>query len=175
MNESTTMIKQKIALMLLAAAVSFSAIAQPTHAITDPEKKYKDAKELFARDQFALAYPLFAELRSENPANTISNHTYLNDDVNYYYIACELKLQQPIAEQEAKHYIEVVSNEPRRQLLSVTLLTSMMLAISESRRPRAFIERIASRAAASNTWRSLLRSRSRSLRHVRHDRVPHLL
>ncbi|MEO6541046.1 MAG: tetratricopeptide repeat protein, partial [Ferruginibacter sp.] len=121
MNESTTMLKQKIAFMLLAAAFSFSAFAQPTHTITDPEKKYKDAKELFVRDQFALAYPLFAELRAENPANTISNHTYINDDVNYYYIACELKLQQPIAEQEAKHYIEVVSNEPRRQLLSYHL------------------------------------------------------
>jgi TolA-binding protein len=121
MNESTTMIKQKIAFMLLAAAFSFSAFAQPTHAITDPEKKYKDAKELFVREEFALAYPLFAELKAENPANTISNHTYINDDVNYYYIACELKLQQPIAEQEAKHYINVVSNEPRRQLLSYHL------------------------------------------------------
>ncbi|MEO6254465.1 MAG: tetratricopeptide repeat protein [Ferruginibacter sp.] len=121
MNEPTIMIKQKIALMLFAAAFSFSAFAQPTHAITDPEKKYKDAKELFTREQFALAYPLFAELKAENPPNTISNHTYINDDVNYYYIVCELKLKQPIAEQEARHYIEVVSNEPRRQLLSYHL------------------------------------------------------
>ncbi len=107
--------------LLIAAAVSFSAFAQPTHAITDPEKKYKDAKELFAREQFALAYPLFAELKAENPDNTISNHTYINDDVNYYYIVSKLKLQQPIAEQEARHYISVVSNEPRRQLLSYHL------------------------------------------------------
>jgi tetratricopeptide (TPR) repeat protein len=41
--------------------------------------------------------------------------------VNYYHIVCKLKLQQPIAEQEARHYISVVNNEPRRQLLSYHL------------------------------------------------------
>lgn len=121
MPQSTIMIKQKITLLLFAAVVSFSAFAQPTNAITDTEKKYKEAKELFVREQFALAYPLFAELKAANPDNTVSDHTYINDDVNYYYIACQLKLQQPIAEQEARHYINVVSNEPRRQMLSFHL------------------------------------------------------
>jgi len=115
------MIKQKITFLLLAAMFSLSAFAQPTHTITDAEKKYKDAKELFVQEQFALAYPLFAELRAKYPDNTVSDHAYLNDDVNYYYIACELKLQQPVAEQEARHYINVVSNEPRRQLMSYQL------------------------------------------------------
>lgn len=121
MNESTTMIKQKITVLLMAAVFSLPAFAQPTHTIIDPEKKFKDAKELFVREQFALAYPLFAELKAQYPANTASDHAYINDDVNYYYIVCELKLQQPIAEQEARHYINVVSNEPRRQLLSYHL------------------------------------------------------
>ena len=121
MPEKTTMIKQKISILLFATAISLSAFAQPTHAITDPEKKFKDAKELFVKEQFALAYPLFAELKGQYPENTASDHAYINDDVNYYYIVCELKLQQPIAEQEARHYISVVSNEPRRQLLSYHL------------------------------------------------------
>ena len=121
MKEPTTMIRQKITLLLFAAVFSFSAFAQPTHAITDPEKNFKDAKELFVKEQFALAYPLFAALKAENPDNTISNHTYINDDVNYYYIVCQLKLQQPVAVQDARHYISVVSNEPRRQLLSYHL------------------------------------------------------
>lgn len=121
MNESKNMIKQKITLLLLAAVFSLPAFAQPTHNINDPEKKFKDAKELFVKEQFALAYPLFAELKAQYPANTASDHAYINDDVNYYYIVCQLKLQQPIAEQEARHYINVVSNEPRRQLLSYHL------------------------------------------------------
>jgi hypothetical protein len=109
MTEPTTMIKQKITALLFAAAVSLSAFSQPTHAVTDPEKKFKDAKALFVQEQFALAYPLFAELKAAYPDNTISDHTYLNDDVNYYHIVCKLKLQQPIAEQEARHYISVVN------------------------------------------------------------------
>ena len=93
------MIKQKFLIILFATAISFSAFAQPSHAITDPEKKFKDAKKLFVKEQFALAYPLFAELKGQYPDNTTSDHAYINDDVNYYYIVCELKLQQPIAEQ----------------------------------------------------------------------------
>ena len=115
------MMKQKITFFLMAAAFSLSAFAQPTHTQTDSEKKFKDAKELFVKEQFALAYPMFAELKATYPDNTVSDHTYINDDVNYYYIACELKLQQPIAAQEARHYINVVSNEPRRQLMSYHL------------------------------------------------------
>lgn len=121
MNQPTTMIRQKIALLLFVTVFSFSAFAQPTHAITDPEKNYKDAKELFVKEQYALAYPLFAALKSQNPDNTASDHAYINDDVNYYYLVCQLKLQQPAAEQEARHYINVVSNEPRRELLSYHL------------------------------------------------------
>ena len=112
---------QKISLLLIATAFYLPVLAQPTHNVTDPEKKYKDAKELFVKEQFALAYPLLAELRAGYPDNTISDHTYLNDDVNYYTIVCELKLQQPVAEQEARQYIDVVNNEPRRQMLSYHL------------------------------------------------------
>jgi len=121
LNEFTTMIKQKMTFLLFAAVISFSAIAQPTHAVTDPEKKFKDAKALFVQEHFALAYPLFAELKAANPDNTVSDHTYINDDVNYYYIVCRLKLKEPKAEQDARHYINVVNNEPRRQLLSYHL------------------------------------------------------
>ena len=112
---------QKISLLIIATAFYLPALAQPTHNVTDPEKKYKDAKELFVKEQFALAYPLLAELRAGYPDNTISEHTYLNDDLNYYTIVCELKLQQPVAEQEARQYIDVVNNEPRRQMLSYHL------------------------------------------------------
>lgn len=115
------MINRKILALLLSAAFALPAFSQPTQAITDPEKKYKDAKDYFVQGQYALAYPLLAELKAAYPENTASNHAYLNEDVDYFYIACELQLQQPIAEQEARHYINVVANEPRRQLLSYHL------------------------------------------------------
>ncbi|HMC98669.1 MAG TPA: tetratricopeptide repeat protein, partial [Ferruginibacter sp.] len=115
------MTKKRISLLLIATVFSFAAFAQPSHAVTDPEKKFKDAKELFVQGQYALAYPMLAELKTEFPDNTASEHNYLNDDVNYYYTVCQLQLQQPAAEKEAKHFIEVVKNVPRRQLMSYYL------------------------------------------------------
>ena len=115
------MIKFKLLALLFSAGLYVAATAQPTHFVTDPEKKYKNAKELFVKEQYALAYPLLKELKVKTPDNTISNHTYINDDVKYFYTVCELKLQQPVAEDEAKQYIEVVNNEPRRQLMSYHL------------------------------------------------------
>ena len=60
---------KKSMLLLYATALSFTAFAQPTNAVTDPEKKYKDAKELYVREQFALAYPLLKELKAQYPDN----------------------------------------------------------------------------------------------------------
>ncbi|MBL0146216.1 MAG: hypothetical protein IPP48_11015 [Chitinophagaceae bacterium] len=115
------MIKSKIVLTLIFALLSLATFAQPTYINIDIEKKYKDAKELFVKEQYALAYPLMKELKMYYEDNTISNHTYINDDVNYYYIACQLKLKHSVAEKEARRYIEVTANEPRRQLMSYHL------------------------------------------------------
>jgi tetratricopeptide (TPR) repeat protein len=115
------MIKHKLLLLLFAAVITVSATAQPTNFVTDPEKKFKDAKELFVREQYALAYPLLKDLKEQYPDNTISNHTYINDDVNYFLTACGLKLNHQAADEDAKRYIEAVANEPRRQLMSYHL------------------------------------------------------
>ena len=108
-------------LMLFLITATFTTFAQPTHTITDPEKKYKDAKEFFVKEEYAFAYPLMKELKQDFPDNTISNHTYINDDVNYYYIACQLKLMHEVAEKEALSYISSITNEPRKQVMSFHL------------------------------------------------------
>ena len=108
-------------LLLTAVLFCFSVIAQPTHVFTDAEKKFKDAKELFIKQQYALAYPLLEAVKKEYPDEQKSNNVYLHDDVNYYYIVCRLKLQLPIAEEEAKHYIDWINNQPRLELMSYHL------------------------------------------------------
>ncbi len=113
--------KKQFPLLLLATAFSIAAFSQPTHVFTDPEKKFKEAKELFVKQQYALAYPLLQEVKQQYPDNQKSNNTYLNDDVNYYYTVTRLKLQLPIAEEEANHYIDWVNNEPRKELMSYHL------------------------------------------------------
>jgi len=115
------MINQRFMLMLLFAVLYLNVHAQPTHFITDPEKKYKEAKEFFIKEDYALAYPLLKELKQAYPDNRISDHTYLNDDVNYYYIVCELQLLQDIGNENALQFISTVNNEPRRQIMSFHL------------------------------------------------------
>ena len=113
--------KQKIFLSLFVSALSYISFGQPTYAITDPEKTYKEVKEFFAKEQFALAYPLLKELKAAYPDNTTSDHSYLNEDVNFYYIVCELKLMQQVGKEDAVQYIEAVSNQPRREIMSFHL------------------------------------------------------
>ena len=113
--------KQQFLLLLCAIAFSITTFAQPAHVFTDPEKKFKDAKELFVKQQYALAYPLLQEVKLQYSDNQKSNNAYVNDDVNYYYTVTRLKLQLPIAEEEASHYINWVNNEPRKELMSYHL------------------------------------------------------
>ena len=115
------MMKHKFALILFAVLFSFAVYGQPTHVITDVEKKFKEAKELFVKQQYALAYPLLQEVIAQYPDKEKSNNVYLHDDVNYYFVVCRLKLQLPVAEDEAKHYIDWVNNEPRIELMSYHL------------------------------------------------------
>ncbi|MEO6488668.1 MAG: tetratricopeptide repeat protein [Ferruginibacter sp.] len=112
---------QKFILSLLAAGITIISFSQPSHVIIDPEAKYKEVKEFFAKEQYALAYPLLKELKASYPENTISDHTYINDDISYFYIVCELKLLQDIGKEDAVQYIHAINNQPRREILSYHL------------------------------------------------------
>ena len=105
------------ALLLL----SVSCFSQTNFNITDPEKEYKEAKEFFIKDEYSLAYPLLKGLQDKYPENTQSSHAYLNQDIEYYYIVCGLKLNQPVAEDAAKRFIDAANNEPRQQMMSYHL------------------------------------------------------
>ncbi|MEO8765214.1 MAG: tetratricopeptide repeat protein [Ginsengibacter sp.] len=95
--------------------------SQPNFNVTDPEKDFKEAKEYFIKDEFSLAYPLLRSLKDKYPENTQSSHAYLNQDVEYYYIVCGLKLNQPVAEDAAHRFIDAANNEPRQQIMSFHL------------------------------------------------------
>ncbi len=112
---------QKIFFSLFLATLSFVSFAQPTYTVIDPEKNYKNVKEYFSKEQYALAYPLLKELKVHYPANTASNHSYLNDDINFFYIVCELRLMQPIGMEDAIQFIQTVSNQPRKEIMSFHL------------------------------------------------------
>ncbi len=95
--------------------------SQPNFTVTDPEKDFKDAKEYFIKGDYSLAYPLLKPLLDKYPENTQSSHAYLNQDIQYYYIVCGLKLNQPVAEDAAKLFVDAANNEPRQQMMSFHL------------------------------------------------------
>lgn len=106
------------------AALIFFCIpcfSQPNFNVTDPEKDFKEAKEYFIKEQYSLAYPLLKALQDKYPENTQSSHAYLNQDVEYYYIVCGLKLNEPVAEDAAHRFIDAANNEPRQQIMSFHL------------------------------------------------------
>ena len=112
---------QKFLLALFTTVVGFAAYAQPTHTITDSERKYKEVKECIAKEDYAFAYPLVKELKKTYLPYNSTDHAYINDDINYFYVVCELKLLQDIGKDDAANYIASVSNEPRRQIMSFHL------------------------------------------------------
>src|SRR2546423_1724925 len=92
---------------LFLLTISLPCFSQPNFNITDQERNFKEAKDFFIKDQYTLAYPLLKDLKQKYPENTQSSHLYINQDVEYYYIVCGLKLDQPVAEAEAKNFIAV--------------------------------------------------------------------
>ncbi len=108
-------------LPLVFIILSAPCFSQANYFVTDPQKNFKEAEDLFIKGEYSLAYPLLKPLLDKYPENTKSSHAYLNQDVEYYYIVCELKLNQAVAEDVAKRFIDAANNEPRQQLMSFHL------------------------------------------------------
>lgn len=106
---------------LFCLTISATCFSQSNYRITDPEKDYKEAKEYFIKGEYSIAYPLLKPLLDKYPENTQSSHAYLNQDIQYYYLVCGLKLNQQTAEAAAKQFIEAANNEPRQQMMSFHL------------------------------------------------------
>lgn len=112
---------KKLLIFSLFNILAGTVFAQPTHVVTDPERKFKDVKEYMIKEEYALAYPLIKELMAMYPENQASNQSYLHEDTRFYYIVCGLKLMHPVSRDEAAAFIYSVNNEPRRQIMAFHL------------------------------------------------------
>ena len=115
------MVIKKISVSIVLFFILFTSFAQPTHIVTDTEKKYKVARDFFYQNDFQQAYPLLKELVKVYPENIKTNFSYIYDDVNYFYIVCELNLQIGNAEQDANTYFNESNNNIRIQELAFHL------------------------------------------------------
>jgi len=111
----------RIFLPILLTLISASSFSQANYFVTDPQKDFKEAQEFFMKGEYSLAYPLLKPLQDKYPENTKSSHANINQDVEYYFIVCELKLNQQPAADDAKRFIDAANNEPRQQLMSFHL------------------------------------------------------
>src|SRR5215470_5202331 len=113
--------KNQCIAILLAILFNISLRAQQTRFYTDPEEKFKEAKEYFQKEEYSLAYPLLKELQqSVRETDKINNVTTVQE-IDYYTIACALKQNEGRAEEMAKNYIDLEKNNARVQQMNFHL------------------------------------------------------
>ena len=99
----------------------FSLHAQQTRIFTDPQEKFKEAKEYYQKDQYSLAYPLFKELQQALRETDLVNDPIMVQEINYYTTVMSLKQNEDRAEAKAINYIELEKNNPRVQQMNFHL------------------------------------------------------
>src|SRR6266498_4682758 len=102
---------------ILAIFFSISAKTQQTQFYSDPEEKFKEAKEYFQKEQYSLAYPLLKELQQSIRETDKINNAETVQEINYYTITCALKQNEGRAEDMAKNYVDLEKNNARVQQL----------------------------------------------------------
>ena len=108
-------------LLAFAVFLSTSVFSQQTRFYSDPDEKFKEAKEYYQKEQYSLAYPLLLELRQSIKETDKANKTIMVQEINYYTIACALKKNEGRAEDEAQEYINLEKNNARAQMMSFHL------------------------------------------------------
>ncbi len=108
-------------LVLSAIIFGFLSYAQETRYYSDPDAKFKEAKDYYQKELYSLAYPLLKELQESLRETDLANNPIISQEINYYTIACALKQNEDRAEQWAKVYIENEKNSARVQQLSFHL------------------------------------------------------
>jgi TolA-binding protein len=107
---------------LVAAIISVISLqAQQTRIFTDPQEKFKEAKEYYQKEQYSLAYPLFKELQQAAKETNYINDPLVMQEINYYTTALSLKQNEGRAEATAIDYIELEKNNPRVQQMNFHL------------------------------------------------------
>ena len=89
----------RIILLLLVCLCLQQAQAQQTRIYTDPLESYHKAKDLYQKEQYSLAYPMFRELSANLREPDYSNYRISFEEVDYYTISCALRQNEGTAEE----------------------------------------------------------------------------
>ncbi|MEP6700210.1 MAG: tetratricopeptide repeat protein [Bacteroidota bacterium] len=108
-------------LLVIAILFTTSIFSQQTRFYSDPEAKFKEAKEYFQKEQYSLAYPLFKELKQSVRETDKANTAITVQEINYYTTVLSLKQGESRAEEEAQEFIDLEKNTARVQMMSFHL------------------------------------------------------
>ena len=105
----------------IATLTGMYCFGQQTRFYSDPQEKFKEAKEYFQKEQYSLAYPLFKELKLATRETQKLNNTITAQEISYYTTVCALKQNEGRAEEEASEFIDLEKNTARVQMMSFHL------------------------------------------------------
>lgn len=91
--------------------------AQATKANNDPDADFKLAKELYQKEQFSLAFPLFKNLGYGRNAAYSAIPVSMQTEAKYYTTVCGLRMNDASAEQEAIDFIAMEHYKPRIEMM----------------------------------------------------------
>ncbi len=95
--------------------------AQATKENDDPDADFKLAKELYQKEDFSLAYPLFKMLYYGESRPQSSFPVSIKLEAKYYSIVCGLRLNDSTAAIDAVEFINLEHNTPRIEMLCYQL------------------------------------------------------
>lgn len=112
--------KKLFVLAIVTVSVS-AAFSQQTSFYSDPNAKFKEAKEYFQKEQYSLAYPLLKELQQAVKETDKVNHSVTVQEISYYTTACALMQDESRAERQAIDFIDLEKNTARVQMMNYQL------------------------------------------------------
>ena len=100
---------------------SQQAISQQTRIYTDPLRTFYDAKDLYQKEQYSLAYPIFRQLQENRRETDYINYRIPFEEVDFYTVVCGLKQNEVTAEEQAKSFVATQANMPLQQKMAFQL------------------------------------------------------
>jgi tetratricopeptide (TPR) repeat protein len=86
--------------------------AQFTQVPSDPDAVFKNAKELYEKEQYTLAYPVFRNLYANGTGKT-NFPSFVEQECRYYYIICGLQLNDEGIVPMAVSFTQLENNAAR--------------------------------------------------------------
>ncbi len=111
----------KQSLLIVAILSGLAGFSQQTRYYSDPQEKFKEAKEYFQKEKYSLAYPLLKELQRSVRETDRVNNPVVTQEISYYTTVCALKQNETRAEEQAVDFIDLEKNMARVQMMNFHL------------------------------------------------------